>query len=520
MTKYILIFIFCISSIFYGDITALYYSDNNLVALLNNELRIYSSDNTSSIKLNEQLKRPLGVAINKDNEIYIVDTGNNCVKKFNKNGELLMKFGSKGINDNEFIRPSGIVIDFKNNIFVSDTGNNCIKKFDQNGKFLLKFGRRGYGNSEFINPYHVIVDKKGNIYVVDVGNNAVKKFDNNGNFILKIDTDLSSVSDVAIDTNENIYIADFDSRCIKIFNKDGKFQRIFKTKEEFIRPVCISISNLGEIAIFDSETGILKIYDKNEQNIIQYNISKKYNYWFGWLYDIAIDKDENIYATFFRRDIIVKYDKDGNYVESYGGNGTADGLFKSPRGIAIDNLGKIYIADLFNNRIQIYSNEGKFLSCFENINYPMYLTIDKENNIYAGDTGNGTIKKYSSDGKLLDEFSPDTYFNPGDIAIDKENNIYVVNTLNQNILVIGPDKKLKNSYNFNLKLPHSIAVDSKNNIYIFDVKDSEIKIFKDGNLVSSIKIKIGYRESIYGGIVIINDSLYFFNGTTLKKFPL
>jgi len=67
-------------------------------------------------------------------------------------------------------------IDKDNFIFVADSGNNRIQEFDKNGKFITKWGSMGTGNGQMIFPIGVAVDKNGYVSVVERDNNRVQIF--------------------------------------------------------------------------------------------------------------------------------------------------------------------------------------------------------------------------------------------------------------------------------------------------------------------------------------------------------
>lgn len=62
------------------------------------------------------------------------------------------------------------------NVYVVDSGNHRIQKFDGNGTFLCSFGNRGKTEGQVNFPYGIAVDKEGSVYVVDSGNNRVLKY--------------------------------------------------------------------------------------------------------------------------------------------------------------------------------------------------------------------------------------------------------------------------------------------------------------------------------------------------------
>ena len=76
-------------------------------------------------------------------------------------------WGKEGSKNGEFKGPSGIAVDSAGNIYVADTRNDRIQKFDRNGKFIAVLGSSGTGEGKLANPGDVAVDADGNVYVVD-----------------------------------------------------------------------------------------------------------------------------------------------------------------------------------------------------------------------------------------------------------------------------------------------------------------------------------------------------------------
>ncbi len=81
--------------------------------------------------------------------------------------QFVTKWGSQGSGDGEFTNPVGAAVDSSGNVYVADTGNHRIQKFDTSGGFVIKWGSQGAGDGEFSYPYGVAVDSSGNVYVAD-----------------------------------------------------------------------------------------------------------------------------------------------------------------------------------------------------------------------------------------------------------------------------------------------------------------------------------------------------------------
>jgi DNA-binding beta-propeller fold protein YncE len=79
-------------------------------------------------------------------------------------------WGSKGSNEGQFIENHGIAVDKSGYVYVVDTRNVRIQKFDSNGNFITMWGSLGCKDDQFLIPHDITIDPKGNIYVSDSGN--------------------------------------------------------------------------------------------------------------------------------------------------------------------------------------------------------------------------------------------------------------------------------------------------------------------------------------------------------------
>jgi DNA-binding beta-propeller fold protein YncE len=132
----------------------------------------------------ESFDRPVDVVEDREENIYVVDQGNNRVQVLDRRGRFLREWGGRGFSPGSFDTPTAITIDGNTeDLFIVDSSNHRVQKFDKTGKLLLTIGRLGSSRGEFNRPMDVALDRRGNIYIADTGNNRIQKFDPSGKFI-------------------------------------------------------------------------------------------------------------------------------------------------------------------------------------------------------------------------------------------------------------------------------------------------------------------------------------------------
>jgi sugar lactone lactonase YvrE len=88
-------------------------------------------------------------------------------------------------------------------------------------------------------------------------------------------------------------------------------------------------------------------------------------------------------------DRIVKFSRDGKFLMAWGKRGTAPGEFNTPHGITIDSQGRLFVADLWNYRIQIFDQNGRFIDQWMQFGQPGGVYIDRNDVLYVADSLSG-----------------------------------------------------------------------------------------------------------------------------------
>ena len=174
----------------------------------NNAIRIIRPDGNIYTFINTGLLNPRGITIDESNTLYLTDTGNNRVCNITIGGILTTMVGysdyTSGFSDGQgnlasFNGPTGIVIDKQSNLYVVDTGNNAIRRITPAGivttvaENVYEYNRPNLYSAENLDtiveapepsnlnrPMGITIDLKGYLYITDTGNNRIKKISPKG----------------------------------------------------------------------------------------------------------------------------------------------------------------------------------------------------------------------------------------------------------------------------------------------------------------------------------------------------
>jgi DNA-binding beta-propeller fold protein YncE len=132
---------------------------------------------------------------------------------------------------------------------------------------------------------------------------------------------------------------------------------------------------------------------------------------------------------------IVKFTRDGKFITAWGHKGTGPGEFQTPHGLAMDQAGRLYVADRENDRVQIFDQDGKFIAEWKQFGRPSGVFIDQHDMIYVADSQSGEKFNKSfrqgirigsvKDGKVtafIDKAG--THEMPEGVAADAEGNVF------------------------------------------------------------------------------------------------
>jgi len=303
--------------------------------------------------------------------IVLLSNCSSSVSKIESPYVLTESWGNKGNGTGEFNEPTGIAVS-SNEVFVSDARNARIQVFDYNGNFKRAFGHQGNDSEKLGRPMNLTV-KNSELYVTDYFKDRIQVYSLEGQYLRSLgksghgpgEFDAPVGIDVAV--NGDVYVIDFYNQRLQQLHRDGSFIRQWGTT---------------------GKTGFL---------------SGKFNY----PTDVAIDNDNNIYVADGFNDRVQVFDKAGEYSHKWGGlwgmnvSGSRPGWFTTVTSINIGPKGRIYVADFYNDRVQIFSAKGDFLNAIpvpaDGLQHTaIAVAIAQDDTVFIANYGNHQIQKWQS----------------------------------------------------------------------------------------------------------------------------
>ena len=179
----------------------------------------------SRLRGGETLHLPLGVAADRDGNIYVSDSGLQTVLVYDSRGKFIRPLKKMKGGESFFDSVRGIAVDPATaRIYVCDKFRHMVFALDQQGRVLARYGKRfgGDGPGEFRYPMQVIA-VGGEIVVLDSGNYRVQILDPSGRFLKQFRVpDVENGSGLAMDNDGNIYVSDPQLNHVQVFSHDGQ----------------------------------------------------------------------------------------------------------------------------------------------------------------------------------------------------------------------------------------------------------------------------------------------------------
>jgi DNA-binding beta-propeller fold protein YncE len=266
-------------------------------------------------------------------------------------------------------KPIGVAVR-DGRVYAVDLGVHSIKCYTTAGAFLFQFNKIKDGaNLKLGNPTHLAIDPDGNVWVTDRRLKSVYVFDPDGAFLKTFVPEGTMPAEwaplgISIDTNGDVYVTDVPGNTIQrvlVFDKTGKLKTNFGEGKQAADP-------LTEPGVFSYPNGLvlstgkgaareLFVSDSNNRRIQVFTPTGAFRRIIrteGTPRGIAFDADGRLYVADVLSHQVDIYSATGQSLATFGENGFGPGQFQYPEDVAVDTRGRIYISDRENNQIQVW----------------------------------------------------------------------------------------------------------------------------------------------------------------------
>jgi DNA-binding beta-propeller fold protein YncE len=263
----------------------------------------------------------------------------------------------------------------------------------------------------------VDIDSRGNVYVIQRQSPPILCFDASGRFIrswgtslIGRDPDMVGAHGIRIDKDDFVWITDRDRHLVRKFDPAGQLLLTIGTERspgtgtnQFNRPTDVAFSETGDVYVADG-----------------YGNSR-----------------------------VMKFDRDGKFLKSWGEKGSAPGQFDLPHTIAVGSDGRVYVGDRYNSRIQIFDGEGNLQEIWPGF-VPCGMTFDRLGNLFVAD-GVSKVLLIDGRGKIVKSWGKEAE----ELGLKPEQRTV-------------PPIANPGLWRF---VPHLMAVDARGNLYLADVSN-------------------------------------------------
>lgn len=242
-------------------------------------------------------------------------------------------------------------------------------------------------------PRAIGLDGNGNVWVLDYKNDEVLIFDAEGNSISSIKVSNNGnrayASEMAVSSDGVVYIPVASK--ILVLNENGESLREIHVDFGIIHSITLGAEDV--LHAMTSE-GIIRFDENGEVDLkIATETLEEISGEYPGTGLIGVDGQGNIYFSGTFNRAILKFSPNGDYISTFGGNSTGDfkpGEFNSPRQIAFDGYGRIYVVDFFD--VQVFDSDFNYINRIEGQFWG--VDFDTQNNMYAITNLSNDVVKY------------------------------------------------------------------------------------------------------------------------------
>ena len=507
-----------------------------------------STGMTNGTRTSASFNRPVGLDIDTNGNIYVVDSENNIIRKINADGVVstLAGSGSFGSADGigtlaSFNRPSDLALDAFGNIYVVGRSNYSIRKINAQTNDVSTFAGTTRGNvdgigtsARFNGPTQITIDEIGNIYIADQGNHIIRKVSSGDLILTGTAPAAAGIHDVSLIANDGnvgdveqsfiITVNDvttpvFTSGITESFAENG-VGIVHMVVATDTNALTYSLGSGNDEALFDIVDGMVTFKtppdfespadgDANNSYIIEVKASDGTNTASQIVTINVTGLNDN--SPVFSSTPVTSVDEGAVYsykVETtdldQGDNITVTGS-TLPSWLSLST--SLELSTIAGSNVAGFVNGFGLSSQF---NAPEGIAVDGVGNLYVADRNNHSIRKITPEGVVTTlagsgtiGFSNGTgtsaqFAQPLGLAVDAAGNVYVADDLNHKIRKITPDGVVSTfagsssgnsdgtGASAQFSSPSDIAIGPNGNFFITDTGNHSIRKITTSGVVTTL----------------------------------
>jgi tripartite motif-containing protein 71 len=445
--------------------------------------------------------------------VYVADSGNNRIERFDLEGGEPMEWGQRGSGPGQFSYPRGVAAN-GSEVLVADDDNHRIEKFDPNGAFQSAVGSPGSGPGQFGFPYGITMDAAANVYVADDINHRVVKLNPDLTFagawggFGSQPGQLGFPRALASDPTGDTFVADTANDRIEEFDPSGNLLLTFgisaRSPGQLTGPRGLAVDPAGRLLVSDTGGNRIETFAA-AGNVYggQWTQAGGFRAAFNVPAGIGIDPRGSVYVADQGNERLVHLWGDATYLSEVGGPADVGGAQLTGAGsVAVAaGSGDTYVADAGHNRILVYGPEGMLLARWGagggdgtagsgtgEFNHPLSVAVDAAGEVYVADTYNNRMVKLAPDGGVLGEWgsagSGDGHFHgPSGVAVDGVGDVYVLDGENNRVEAFDANGRFLARWGQRgpglgeFSKPVGLAVGCNGDVYVADTNNNRVQRF-------------------------------------------
>jgi sugar lactone lactonase YvrE len=532
-----------------------------------------------------QFNYPTAVAVDAAGNAYVADSKNHTIRKIATSGAVSTLAGTAGAAGStdgagaaaRFDTPRGVAVDREGNVYVADSGTHTVRKVGPSGQVSTLAGRAGAAGAadgtgpaaRFRTPKGVVVDGAGNVYVADSGNHAVRKIGPSGPVSTLAGragaaggrrgadstARFGDPTGLAVDGAGNVYVADPEHGSVHVIAPSGKVSAV--AAHVHMGAAGVAVDGAGNVFVADHWKHVVrKIAPSGDAIALAGTVGKEGSAdgagdaaGFRFPKGVALGPAGEVYVADSGNDTIRKVDASG-VVSTVAGTprstGAADGsagaaLLDSPGDVAVDGAGNVFVADAGNGAIRKIAPSGLVSTLAGHarergsadgegpaapFEWPIGLAVDGAGYVYVADAQRHTISKVTPSGAVstlagaagapgsADGAGSSARFStPSGLAVDGAGTVYVADCGNGTVRRIAPSGEVSTLAGTpvmrgnvdgtgsaaRFDCPERVALDASGNLYVADSEANTVRKVTPAGAVTTVVGVLGWPAGNFLG---------------------